>query len=123
MTTITFDALDLVDKPESPMPALHNSADLDPFDAAMQADYVGLSVQEIKARHTLASVLGIAPSRRRTMLKCPLPGHDDRNASFAVFSDDRFYCFGCQRYGDVVDFVAMRDNISLAEAMRVLTNC
>lgn len=113
---------DLVDKPELPLPLRHNSTDTDPFDAAMQPAYVGLSVQEIKARHSLASVLGIAPSRRRTMLKCPLPGHDDRNASFAVFPDDRFYCFGCNRYGDVVDFVALRDNLSLAEAMRVLTN-
>jgi len=113
---------DLVDKPESPLPLRNNSADTDPFDAAMQADYVGLSIAEIKARHPLASVLGIAPVRRRTMLKCPLPGHDDRNASFAVFPDDHFYCFGCNRYGDVVDFVALRDNISIAEAMRVLTN-
>lgn len=113
---------DLVDKPEVTLPPQHNSADIDPFDAAMQADYVGPSIPEIKARHTLVSVLGIAPNRRRVMLKCPLPGHDDRNASFAVFPDDHFYCFGCGRHGDVIDFIACRDSISAAEAMRVLTN-
>ena len=112
---------DLVEKPEAPLPLRHNSTDTDPFDAAMQADYAGLSIQEIKARHTLASVLGIAPPRRRVMIKCPLPGHDDRNASFAVFPDGHFFCFGCQRYGDVIDFVAYQAGLSKADAMRKLS--
>ncbi len=112
---------DLVDKPEAPLPLLHNSSDLDPFDAAMQPP-IGATLQEIKTRHTLASVLGLAPSRRRIMLKCPLPGHDDRNASFAVFPDDHFYCFGCNRHGDVLDLIALTKNITIAEAMSYLTS-
>lgn len=39
--------------------------------------------------------------KKNGMMCCPF--HDDRNPSMKV--DDRFYCFGCQRKGDVIDFV------------------
>lgn len=39
------------------------------------------------------------------MGKCPLPGHDDSSASFYVYPKTKsFWCFGCQRGGDVIDF-------------------
>jgi len=35
---------------------------------------------------------------------CPLPGHDERTASFTVYPGDRgWWCYGCGRGGDVVD--------------------
>lgn len=34
---------------------------------------------------------------------CPMPGHDDRTPSFVVYGDDnRAWCFGCNRGGDVI---------------------
>lgn len=38
---------------------------------------------------------------------CPLPGHEDRTASFHIDDTGRWYCFGCHRGGgDVVSFAA-----------------
>jgi len=39
----------------------------------------------------------------RWRARCPLPGHDDRTPSFVVYgNDDRAWCFGCNRGGDVI---------------------
>lgn len=41
--------------------------------------------------------------RNRLKARCPLPGHDDRTPSFTVFiSEERAWCFGCNRGGDIV---------------------
>lgn len=40
-----------------------------------------------------------------TLMHCPLPDHDDRTPSFAVYSD-HWFCFGCDRGGDIVNFGA-----------------
>ncbi len=39
---------------------------------------------------------------------CPIPGHDERTASFTVYPEtNSWYCFGaCQRGGDVVNLAA-----------------
>jgi hypothetical protein len=113
----------LIEKPDPPMPLTHSTPS-DPWAIAMRPDSNGpsSSIAEVKARLTLHQLLGLPHNGRRHMLQCPLPGHDDENASFAVFADDRFYCFGCQRYGDVLDFVALRDGLTVAEALRLLTN-
>jgi len=49
-------------------------------------------------------------------MRCPF--HDDRNPSMKV--DERFYCFGCQETGDVIDFVARIFNLRPYEAARKL---
>src|SRR5215218_6074050 len=38
--------------------------------------------------------------------RCPFPDHPDRTASFHVYPDGRFHCFGCGRWGDVTDLSA-----------------
>lgn len=35
--------------------------------------------------------------------RCPLPDHEDRTPSFYVYPPGRYWCYGCQRGGDVVD--------------------
>ena len=49
-------------------------------------------------------------------MRCPF--HDDRNPSMKV--DERFYCFGCQETGDMIDFVARIFHLSPYEAARKL---
>ena len=34
---------------------------------------------------------------------CPLPDHEDKTPSFYIYPPGRFYCYGCNRGGDVVD--------------------
>jgi DNA primase len=35
--------------------------------------------------------------------RCPLPDHDDRTPSFYIYPPGRYWCYGCDRGGDVVD--------------------
>jgi hypothetical protein len=41
--------------------------------------------------------------------KCPLPDHEDDSPSFWVYPETRsWYCFGCNRGGDVIDFAKLK---------------
>jgi hypothetical protein len=47
---------------------------------------------------------------------CPLPGHDEKTPSFVVYPEDRgFWCYGCQRGGDVVDLAQAAWGIDRAD--------
>ena len=69
-------------------------------------------IQQIKERTTLSDIvrqhqadLKPAGERKFTCI-CPLPGHKDSKPSFHVDdSTGRFCCFGCDRHGDVIDFL------------------
>ncbi len=53
-------------------------------------------------RELLACEL-LPAGRHRWKAHCPLPGHDDHRPSFVVYGDDdRGWCFGCSRGGDVI---------------------
>ena len=43
------------------------------------------------------------PIHRGNMICCPF--HDDKTPSMKLY-DDHFYCFGCQKSGDVIDLAA-----------------
>jgi len=49
---------------------------------------------------------------------CPL--HIEKTPSFFVFPDNRFKCFGCGEYGDVIDFVRKLHGLSFQEALKHL---
>ena len=51
---------------------------------------------------------------------CPFPDHDDRETkSFVVFPDTQsWYCFGCNRGGDVLNFLQEYEGLSFPEALR-----
>lgn len=52
---------------------------------------------------------------------CPLPGHEDRNPSFALrFTTNSFRCFACGRRGSVIDLVMEMENLDFAGACRWL---
>ena len=54
---------------------------------------------------------------RSGMIRCPF--HGDKTPSLKLYSD-HFYCFGCHRHGDVIDFVAELFEISKSDAARKL---
>jgi DNA primase len=57
-------------------------------------------VEEVARRYTeLVPVGGKVKFKGR----CPLPDHEDRTPSFYIYPDKRYWCFGCNRGGDVVD--------------------
>ena len=56
------------------------------------------------------------PVDRHGMMCCPF--HNDKHPSMKV--DVRYYCFGCQEHGDVIDFVSKVFGVSPYEAAKKL---
>lgn len=54
---------------------------------------------------------------RGNMICCPF--HDDRTPSMKLY-DDHFYCFGCQKSGDVIDLAAQFLRLTNHEAAKRL---
>ena len=53
------------------------------------------------------------PVNRSDMICCPF--HSDRHPSLKLY-DDHFYCFGCHKHGDVIDFAAELLGLPLYES-------
>ena len=55
----------------------------------------------------------------RLMGVCPF--HEERTASFTIFTNDNsFYCFGCNVHGDVIDYYMATNKVNFVEAVRQL---
>ncbi len=51
------------------------------------------------------------------------PFHSEKNPSFIVNEDKKYYyCFGCKTYGNVINFLMRFDNISFLESIKKLSN-
>ena len=49
------------------------------------------------------------------------PFHQEKTPSFSVSpSKQRFYCYGCEKGGNVIDFVMLRDRVEFKDALRTL---
>jgi DNA primase len=49
------------------------------------------------------------------------PFHQEKTPSFSVSpSKQRFYCYGCEKGGNAIDFVMQRDRLEFKEALRML---
>jgi len=52
---------------------------------------------------------------------CPLPGHKEKTPSFHINSElNTYFCFGCQRGGDVFTFLEVMEGLSFREALEEL---
>lgn len=64
---------------------------------------------------------GIELKRRGRDFWAPCPFHADKTPSFKVSIDrQRWYCFGENEGGDVVDFIMQRRGVSFKEAVNIL---
>lgn len=54
----------------------------------------------------------------RLIGKCPF--HEERTASFSIFPDNSFHCFGCGKNGDSIDFIRLLHNLTFPEAIKEL---
>ncbi len=82
-------------------------------------------IQAIRSSHPIEQVIAayveLRPASRRLVACCPLPGHADANPSFSVYPEEmRFYCYGCNRGGDVFTFLQLVEGISFREAVERL---
>jgi len=61
------------------------------------------------------------PDAGRAMVCCPLPAHDDRHPSMHLdLGRDRYYCFGCDAHGDVIQWVCDVEGVRTGEAVAIL---
>ena len=69
----------------------------------------------IREQIDLGEIAGRYTELRRSgkvyMGRCPHPDHEDKNPSFYVYPDSRFYCYGCGWHGDAVDLWAVLEDV------------
>lgn len=71
-------------------------------------------IEEVAAHFTQLSRVG-----KHLVGLCPL--HEETRPSFTIFPETRsWYCYGCQRGGDVIDLVRLRLDLPFDEALRWL---
>jgi DNA primase len=81
------------------------------------------SVREVIERSDIVDVVSLRTSLRkqgpRYVGRCPF--HEERTPSFSVKpGDNLYYCFGCNRGGDVVRFVRETENVDFVGAIEWL---
>jgi len=48
---------------------------------------------------------------------CCCPLHDDRGPSFHIYKTNTWYCFGCHKGGDTIDFIQQLHGLSFQDAL------
>ncbi|MDR1884840.1 MAG: DNA primase [Synergistaceae bacterium] len=82
-------------------------------------------VSEIKSRVDIVDLVGDYLPLRRSGLRhwglCPF--HSEKTPSFSVTQDSgTFYCFGCQKGGDIFTFIMEMEGMSFREALENLAS-
>ena len=80
-------------------------------------------IAKVRAATDIVAIIGehteIKRSGRQWMARCPL--HGERTPSLSVAPDKGvYYCFGCQRSGDVITFVQEIEGLDFAGAVEML---
>lgn len=80
-------------------------------------------VEQIKERLGIADVVGsyLKIERAGASLKAKCPFHNEKTPSFFVSpARGSFYCFGCQKGGDIFSFVQEFEGLDFVGALRIL---
>jgi DNA primase len=73
---------------------------------------------------TILSRYGIGHAQNQNQVTVLCPFHDDRRPSLSVNLEGKlFHCFACQAKGDILDFVANIEAVSLIEAAGIVAQC
>jgi len=70
-------------------------------------------------RIPISRLLGIRETGRRYAIRCPFHSRDS-TPSLAIYPDQSFYCYGCQKHGaNAIDFIMLLGS-SFSEAVEEL---
>jgi hypothetical protein len=79
-------------------------------------DYKRVDINEIPIANIISKYIEL-PSNIWRNIKCPL--HQDNTASFKIYEKtNSFYCFGCQRWWNAINFISFIEDISTKEAYK-----
>jgi hypothetical protein len=56
------------------------------------------------------------------LYRCRCPFHNEKTASFVIYPDNHFHCYGCGLHGDLVDYVCRSKGMTLREAIEYLSD-
>src|SRR5229473_8590896 len=75
-----------------------------------QSDIVAVAARYTHLKHSGRQWVGL----------CPLPDHRERHPSFFVHPRGVWFCFGCQRGGDVFRLVQLIESCSFPRALEIV---
>lgn len=81
------------------------------------------TIDAIKETTSMVDILlafGYTPHKSGSVHKMLCPFHNDVNASFVIYNDRRFHCFGCSKQGDVIDLVKELRKFDFVDTIRFL---
>lgn len=86
-------------------------------------EYSFLDIKDLVASASLEDYIGkfveLKPQNHELFGLCPF--HKENTPSFSVTPNNKkWYCFGCGRGGDIVDFIKLYHNVEFKEAFRIL---
>ncbi len=85
------------------------------FRKSLEAVKTGVPLEQYASEHTELKPFG---GKAWFIGRCPLPDHEDKTPSFYIYPPGRWYCYGCDRWGDVVDLCReIESHVELWSAM------
>ncbi len=78
------------------------------------------ATEQIKQRVLLGEAVERYAGERIIKNKMRCPFHNEKTASFTIYRDNTYHCFGCSAHGDVIAFVQRYFNIKFSEAVKRL---
>ncbi len=81
-----------------------------------------ITTQEIKRMLPLSKVVEAYTGRKLVRNKMRCPFHNEKTASFTVYENGSFYCFGCGISGDIFTFVKKLFGITFPQVIVRLDN-
>ena len=79
--------------------------------------------EEIKSRIDIVSLIGryLELKRGGSIFKACCPFHKEDTPSFTVFPNTQtYFCFGCQKHGDIFTFIMEKENVDFKTALEML---
>ena len=84
------------------------------------AKYSNFDINSVPIIEVLSHYMRVPQNLRRN-IKCPL--HKEKTWSFKIYKNSNsWFCFGCHKWGNAINFVAEIENISSKEAFIKLAN-
>jgi len=72
----------------------------------------------VRLEDVLQNFVELRQQGRHLVAECPF--HRETFASFTVYDDGKYYCFGCHEHGDVIAFLMKKERMTFGQALAAL---